>query len=81
MCTHTCTNAGTLHRVRGLRVRPFSITLRCRQPHSVFGGMFQVMEDSKLRQGNSEVFQVRQDSKLRDGNVGMFQVIEDRTVN
>ena len=36
--TCTCTSTGTLHRVRGLRVRPFSITPPCRQPHSVFGG-------------------------------------------
>ena len=36
MCTHTCTctSTGTLHRVRGLRARPFSITPPCRQPHS-----------------------------------------------
>ena len=40
MCTHACTgtSAGTLHRVRGLRARPFSITPPCKQPHSVFGG-------------------------------------------
>ena len=29
---------GTVHRVRGLRVRPFSATPPCRQPHSVLGG-------------------------------------------
>ena len=31
MCTHTrtCTSTGTVHRVRGLRVRPFSIALPC----------------------------------------------------
>ena len=42
MCTHTCTctNTGTLHRMRGLRVWPFSITLPCRQLHSVFGGFY-----------------------------------------
>ena len=35
----TCTSAAsTVQRVRGLRVRPFSITQPCRQPHSVFGG-------------------------------------------
>ena len=41
ICTHTCTctSTGTLHRVRGLRVRPFSMTPPCRQPHSVFGGL------------------------------------------
>ena len=41
MYTHTCTctSTGTLHRVRGLRVRPFSITPPCRQSHSVFGGI------------------------------------------
>ena len=34
MCTHTCTctTTGTLHRVIGLRARPFSITTPCRQP-------------------------------------------------
>ena len=39
MCTHTCacTSAGTLHGVRGLHLRPFSITPPCRQPYSVFG--------------------------------------------
>ena len=33
MCTHTCTctSTDTLRRVRGLRVRPFSITSPCRQ--------------------------------------------------
>ena len=36
MCTHTCTRTGTLHRVRGLRARPFSVTPPCRQPHSIF---------------------------------------------
>ena len=44
MCTHTCacTSRGTVHRVRlrGLRVRPFSITPPCRQPHPVFGGFY-----------------------------------------
>ena len=32
MCTHTytCTSASTLHRVRGLRAQPFSITPPCR---------------------------------------------------
>ena len=41
-CTHTCTctSAGTLHRVRGLFVRPFSITPPCRQSYSVFGGFY-----------------------------------------
>ena len=40
MCTHacTCTSTGTLHNVRGLWVRPFSITPPCRQPHSIFRG-------------------------------------------
>ena len=39
-CTHTCTgtSTGNLHRVRGLRAQPFSITLPRRQPHSVFWG-------------------------------------------
>ena len=32
----TCTSTCTVHRVRGLRVRPFSVTPPCRQPHSVF---------------------------------------------
>ena len=41
MCTHTSTRTsiGTLHRVRGLCARPFSITPPFRQPHSVFGGV------------------------------------------
>ena len=41
MHTHTCTGTGTgtVHRVRGLCVRSFSMTLQCRQPHSVFGGI------------------------------------------
>ena len=34
----TCTSTGTVHRVRGFRVRPFLMTPPCRQPHSVFGG-------------------------------------------
>ena len=40
MCpyTRTCTSAGTVHRVRGLGLRPFSMTPPYRQPHSVFGG-------------------------------------------
>ena len=42
MCTHTCTctSTGTLHRARGLRLRSFSITQPCRQPHSVFVGFY-----------------------------------------
>ena len=40
MCTHTRTCTSTVHRVRGLSVRPFSITPPCRQPHSVFGGFY-----------------------------------------
>ena len=37
MSTHTCACTSTLHRVRGVRVWPFSITPPCRQPHFVFG--------------------------------------------
>ena len=42
MCTHTCTctSTGTLHRVRGLRARPFSITPPCWQLHSIFRGLY-----------------------------------------
>ena len=43
MCTHTrtySTSSGTVHAVRGLRVRPFSITPPWRQPHSIFGGFY-----------------------------------------
>ena len=36
--SHLYTSAATQHRVRGLRVWPFSITPPCRQPHSVFRG-------------------------------------------
>ena len=32
----------TLHRVSGLRARPFSITPPCRQPYSIFGGFISV---------------------------------------
>ena len=42
MCTYTCTSTGTLHRVTGLRVWPFSITPPCRQPHSIFKGCIAV---------------------------------------
>ena len=38
--THACTSTGTLHRVRGLRVQPFPVTLPCRQPHSIFRGFY-----------------------------------------
>ena len=37
---YTCTSTGTLHRMRGLRAWPFSNTPPCRQPHSVFGGVY-----------------------------------------
>ena len=42
MCTHTCTctSTDTVQRVRGLSVRPFSMTPPCRQPHSIFGGVW-----------------------------------------
>ena len=36
--SHTPTSTGTVHRVRGLRVRPFSMTQPCTQPHPVFEG-------------------------------------------
>ena len=39
MHPHPHTSAGTLHRVRGLHAWPFSVTLPCRQPHSIFGGL------------------------------------------
>ena len=55
MCTHTCTctSAGTLHRVRGLRARPFSITPSCRQPHSVFGGYWsQMVNNLQVKESN-----------------------------
>ena len=44
MCTHTrtCAGTGTVHRVRGLRARPFSMTPPCRQPHCIFGGNLSV---------------------------------------
>ena len=35
---HVRVQVSTAHRVRGLRVQPFSMTPPCRQPHSVFGG-------------------------------------------
>ena len=42
MCIHTrtCTSTCIVHWVRGLRVRPFSITPPFWQPHSVFGGFY-----------------------------------------
>ena len=57
MCTHThtCTSTGTLHRARGLRVRPFPITPPCRQPYSVFGGLTESVTDPHLTQSSSWV--------------------------
>ena len=66
MCFHTrtCTSAGTLHLVRGLRVQPFSVTLRCRQLHSVFGGCV----GSKTRTENFRLQHIRQTVLQRAGS-------------
>ena len=43
--TYTCTSTGTVYRVRGLHVGPFSFTPSCRQLHSIFRGK----RDSEIR--------------------------------
>ena len=58
MCTHTptCTNTGAVHNVIRLRVRQFSITPSCRQPHSAFGFIYWKLIAPSTAQGHLRDF-------------------------